>query len=401
MSVVGSASSEAAPIGAARAAASGIPREVAAVLVVVVWLAVGLLSASQYYLAAWTVGQPGAWGAQLLREVPPWQVWSLLTPVAVATARRYPLGGRTLLRHLPVHLLAAFGCAFVYLAVWALWTKLALPSYGAEPLAGLFWGIFRARFNVAFLLYWGVVGGYLALWNFRRLQAQEAETVRARVDAARAREAARAELARARLGALRSQLQPHFLFNTLHSIASLVEGDPPAARRLIARLGELLRTTLDVGETLEVPLSGELEFLEQYLEIERVRFGARLRVRYEIADDARDGLVPPLLLQPIVENAVRHGIAPLEEGGTIVLRGWREADRLCLEVSDTGPGFGGPGRGDGIGLRNTRERLEHTYGPEHTLAIRDGEDGGASIEIRLPYRRDDPAADARKEPGPS
>lgn len=344
--------------------------------VVAAWLVVGLLSASQYYLAARTAGQPGAWGLQLLRELPPWQIWSLLTPAAFAVARRFPLTAPRLARHLPIHIAAALACALIYLGGWAWWTKVALPSYGAQPVTALFWAMFRARFNVAFILYWAIIGIYYALWNSRRVRIREVEAARART-----------ELAQFRLLVLRSQLQPHFLFNTLHSIASLMDEDVRAARRLIARLSDLLRATLDLGETAEAPLAREVEFVERYLDIERVRFGPRLTVHYRISEDAGEALVPPLLLQPLVENAVRHGVAPLEQGGTIDISACRQGEWLIIDVADTGAGCDSDeAMRQGVGLANVRERLAHTYGDGQAFEISSPPKGGFRVRLRLPFR---------------
>jgi two-component sensor histidine kinase len=362
--------------------------------VVTAWLVVGLLSASQYSLAAQTMGQPGRWGMQLLREIPPWQIWSLLTPLVFFVAGRFPLVPGRLLRSVPVHLLAGFVCALAYLAGYAAWMGYAMPDYD-QSMGDMFLAIFRARFNVAFILYGGLVGVHHAIWHFRQMREREIEAAQVLADSARARAdaaGAHAGLARARLQALRSQLQPHFLFNTLHSIASLMDEDVPTARRLIARLSDLLRTTFEIGEATEVTLAEEIEFLERYLDIERVRFGPRLSVQLEIAPDARAALLPPLLLQPLVENAIRHGIAPLEEGGAIHVRAFRDGTTLALEIVDTGRGFGrASDPGSGNGLRITRERLEHTYGAGHTLRVEAAAPSGVAVLIRLPWTTRDAA----------
>ncbi len=360
----------------------------AALAVAGAWFAVGLLSASQYYLAARNVGQPGALGVQLLRELPPWQVWSLMTPLVFALAQRFPLVPGRLLRHAPVHVFAGLACALVYLVAYALWMRVAMPSYAEQPFPNLFTAIFRARLNVAIILYWGLVGVHHAIWSFRQLREREIETARVQAESARARADAadaRAGLARARLQVLQSQLHPHFLFNTLHSIAALVDEDAPTARRLIARLSDLLRTTLEIGEAADVPLEDELDLLERYLDIERVRYGARLGVVWEIAPAARAARVPPLLLQPLVENAIRHGIGPLETGGSIAIRAGIDGAWLQLEIADDGRGLGAAGTlAEGNGLRITRERLRHIYGADHALEIATKADAGLAVRIRLP-----------------
>lgn len=380
-------------------------RPSAMLLVVGVWLGVGLLSASQYYLAALSAGAQVTWGRQLLRELPGWQAWSLLTPLVFAVAARFPLHKGRLLTNLPVHLVAAVACALAAIAAWVLSARLAVPNLRADYTFLEHFGIsFRVRFNVAFLLYWTLVAVHYGLASYRRLRDLEVGAARAEAAVSRAREEAsraREELTSARLQALRSQLQPHFLFNTLHSIASYMETDVITARRLVARLGGLLRSVLSSHNATEVSLAEELAFVDQYLEIERIRYGERLDVRYEVDRDAEDALVPPLVLQPLVENAVRHGISRLEAGGTVMIRAQRRDGWLLLEVRDSGPGVTPGGAGEtrnggreGIGLANTRARLRHLYEDRQSMRIEPGEAGGTVVAITIPYREVD------RSPGP-
>ena len=198
-----------------------------------------------------------------------------------------------------------------------------------------------------------------------------------------------ARLSQAKLEALRLQLQPHFLFNTLNTISSLVHRDVDAADEMITNLSELLRLSLDVGEQ-EVPLRRELEILDCYLAIEQARLGRRLRVERQIDEAALDGLVPSLVLQPVVENAVRHGLEPRVAPGTITIRAERVADILRLVVTDDGPGLKpADARTErrGIGLANTEARLRELHGPAARLVLREPPDGGVRVEIELPFRR--------------
>jgi|HubBroStandDraft_6_1064221.scaffolds.fasta_scaffold10002_3 two-component system LytT family sensor kinase len=214
---------------------------------------------------------------------------------------------------------------------------------------------------------------------------------------------AESEAREARLSALRYQLNPHFLFNALNATSTLVlEGDAPAATRMLAQIGELLRTTLDQDGLLETPLSQELAFIERYLEIEETRFGKRLRVERFISPDTLDAVVPIMLLQPLVENAVRHGIAPLVEGGTIRIESRLNADRLLVGISNSGSCHGvgtegsarsnskassSNGKARGIGLTNTEERLKTLYGDDHRFSLRWLDEGGCEAMIELPLRR--------------
>ena len=202
-----------------------------------------------------------------------------------------------------------------------------------------------------------------------------------------------AQLAEARLDALRRQLDPHFLFNTLHAVSSLVERDPRGVRRMITRLSELLRHSIEVSGEPEVPLRQELELLGRYLDIMPVRFQGRLEVETRVDDRALDALVPNLILQPLVENAIKHGVEQLTGPGRICIEAEHADGQVVLRVRDNGPGVDGgvpagaplatrPGR---VGLRNTVARLEQLYGTEQRFTLRLAEDGGAVAEVRLPY----------------
>jgi len=207
----------------------------------------------------------------------------------------------------------------------------------------------------------------------------------------------------ARLGALKMQLQPHFLFNTLNAVVSLVRARRGReAEDTLAHLSDLLRWVLDDREQQEVPLARELEYVRLYLAVEGVRFADRLRVDYRIAPEALDGAVPHLCLQPIVENAIRHGIEAASTAGAITISAERTGDVLALTVEDDGPGFAavlaGQGQPLGIGLANTRLRLTELYGARASLSTENAPDGGAVVTIRLPFREcDDAAAPLRAE----
>ena len=203
-----------------------------------------------------------------------------------------------------------------------------------------------------------------------------------------------AGLTEARLQALKMQLQPHFLFNTLNAISALIPAEAKPARRMVARLGDLLRIALEHEETQEVTLREELAFLQPYLEIEQARLEDRLTVVMEIAPETLDARVPHLMLQPLVENAIRHGIAPRIEPGRVEISAASGADDrfLHLEVRDDGPGLGrdgGTGSRKGVGLTNTRSRLEQLYDGEHRFEFANRPEGGTVVRIFLPFRRGD------------
>ncbi|GAA4694478.1 sensor histidine kinase [Phytohabitans rumicis] len=206
---------------------------------------------------------------------------------------------------------------------------------------------------------------------------------------ARAHRLRERQLARAELAALRAQLQPHFLFNALNTIAALVPEDPDKADRMIIGLAGMLRRSLESDGRLEVPLRTELEVLASYLDIEQARFEDRLKVAWQVEPEARSALVPPLVLQPLVENAIRHGLSPRAAAGTLWLTAGRQGDWLKLSVADDGLGLTHGALRDGIGLANTRARLRQLYGDRHefTIAPRDG--GGVDATISVPYRTGD------------
>ncbi|MGB6123471.1 MAG: sensor histidine kinase [Bacteroidota bacterium] len=190
--------------------------------------------------------------------------------------------------------------------------------------------------------------------------------------------------------ALKRQLQPHFLFNTLHTISGLVRNNEKRrAVDMIAGLGDLLRTSIDTADQHEVPLRCELEILERYLEIEQVRFSDRIGTRFHVGEGVAEAAVPNLILQPIVENAIRHGLAEKEEGGTIVIRAARKDGNLEIEVEDDGVGLtpvGSDGRVEGVGLTNARARLRHLYGERGSLSVSSLEGGGTRVSLCIPWR---------------
>jgi two-component system LytT family sensor kinase len=205
-------------------------------------------------------------------------------------------------------------------------------------------------------------------------------------------ETMRAELAQAELRALRAQVNPHFLFNTLNSIAALIPVNPAAAEETTTLLAEVFRYALRASGQENSRLADELAFLRAYLEIEQVRLGARLEVRFEVATGLDSIPVPSLLLQPLVENAVLHGVAPRSEGGAVLLSARREGDRLVIEIQDDGPGMspGRAGGGNGFGLRSVEDRLR-ALGPPHAVHIESNPGGGTRVRVTLPCQPSDPS----------
>jgi LytS/YehU family sensor histidine kinase len=194
-----------------------------------------------------------------------------------------------------------------------------------------------------------------------------------------------ARLARAELHALKMQLQPHFLFNTLHTISNLASVDSTKAQQMIARLSELLRLSLDHVSSEAIPVRRELDFLKTYLDIEQTRFEERLRVTVDFPEEVLDAEMPNMLLQPLVENAIKHGISKRAQGGVILLVGRKEQNRLVIVVSDDGAGTSNGTRGSGIGISNTRARLQQMYGGDFAFEVRPTE-RGMVIRIDIPFR---------------
>src|ERR1051325_11152239 len=250
-------------------------------------------------------------------------------------------------------------------------------------------GVFsRFSFLYDFIVYVVVLGAGLARNYYVRYQARLDERRRLEAEAAQLRTQAaelHAQVTDARLNALRAQLNPHFLFNTLNAVSTLVDEDPPGARRMLARLSDLLRHTLGEENEQEIPLARDLEMLRRYLDIMEVRFQGRLDVSIDSDKSLDDALVPNLVLQPLVENAFRHGIAQLQSVGRVAVRAAREDGDLVLTVRDNGRGPAKDLR-EGVGLSNTRARLTQLYGSDRRrLALTSAEDGGAIAEVRLPY----------------
>ena len=242
-------------------------------------------------------------------------------------------------------------------------------------------GLLAFQFLDDFMIYLLILGTGLTRNYFIRYRDRLGETRRLHAEAADLR----AQLAEARLAALRSRLNPHFLFNTLNAVAALVERDPPGVRRMLARLGELLRFSLDESNDQEITVDREVELVRRYLDIMEVRFQGRLETNLTIDDAVKSALVPTLILQPLVENAFKHGVSMIEETGIVSVDARRDGADLVLTVTDNGPGPVSP-NGSGEGVANTRKRLHELYGDQQRFELRSASpDGGAVVTVRLPY----------------
>jgi len=336
-----------------------------------VWTAVGLFFFSQDVSRALYWHDPTPWWRTLAAWLTGVWTAACLTPVVVRLGARFPIDRKTWPRRVPLHV--AFSVAFstIELVVVAA----VVPALG---FAGLPVRSFREALPLVAVLgfhgnvvsYWAICGIQHAIRHYRRLKERETQLVKAQLDA------------------LKGQLQPHFLFNTLNAIMVLVQkGRGRQAEDMLARLGDLLRCVLEDVDAQEVPLRRELEYVRLYLAIEQVRFADRMRVDIAADPALLDAAVPHMALQPIVENAVRHGIGQRAAAGQIRIRAARADGKLALEVRDDGPGLpaAGAGEGHGIGLANTRARLAQLYGDDASLAVENGDLGGAVATMILPY----------------
>jgi two-component system, LytTR family, sensor kinase len=332
------------------------------------WTCVAVFFASQTYLSyKYSGGQAHLW-LVLEMNLVQWYLWGFLAPGIVWLARRVPLERERWARGLTIHLVASVGLA---LLEW--WMNNFLRHYllGFPQRMSLIY-----VFHQNLVTYWIVVAatqGYLYYSRYREGELRTAQLS--------------AQLAQAQLQALRMQLHPHFLFNTLNAISTLVHKDPEVADRMIARLSDLLRLTLENMGVQEVRLAQELEFLERYLEIERMRFPDRLEVRMRIAPETLDARAPYLILQPLVENAIRHGIAPRSTRGRVEVRAERKDGMLILEVRDDGPGISPKANPKkGVGISSTRARLEKLYGAAHRFDLSNAAEGGLVVTLAWPFQ---------------
>jgi len=353
-------------------------------LILGVWTAYGLLNSAQVHLSyALSRGEALPWTTSLLLQMPQAYTWALATPVIVWLGRRFPLERGRWIGSAAIHLAICLAFVFLIDLGYAFHSGNVLaPLTTPRPLlaqAGRFFVVWVLSDG---LLYWTILSVSYAVEHYRRFR--ERELAAAQLET---------QLAQADLQALKMQLHPHFLFNALHTIGSLVRtGDRDTAVRVVAGLGDLLRRMLEGAAQQEVPLKQELAFIRGYLDIEQVRFRDRLVVTLEVESGVLDAKVPYLILQPLVENALRHGIAPHSSAGHLTVLGRRSGERLELVVRDDGPGVGlgtdgkdGTAR-PGIGLANTRARLTRLYGDDYALEVGNLPGGGVEARVALPFR---------------
>ncbi len=341
------------------------------------WTLYGFFFASQVYISETYFNRNPSW----LRALGIWLTcaysWALVTPLILLLASRLQFNKQTWRRSLLIHALAAIAFAAFVLLMYSTLRYLFFSGEGAPPLLTSFRNLLIIEFHASVLIYAAIVGIYYGLNYYREYKKRELKAAQLET-----------QLSQAQLDALRKQLHPHFLFNTLNTISILMEEEPKAAREILVRLSDLLRLTLDKNKAHEVALKQELDFLKSYLEIEQTRFQDRLSVEMTIDPKTLDARVPDLILQPLVENAIRHGLAPRARPGRITIRAEQINGNLRLEVRDNGKGFApqwSETANPGVGISNTRARLAQLYGERHQFEIAPLDEGGVQVNITIPF----------------
>jgi len=347
-------------------------------LILAAWLVPALLSGFDTYMQDRLEGHAADWHWVIFNGID-WLLYAVLTPVVFGASRRFPLKRPHIAGRVAIHIAGALAMCVAWAAMGTVLRLEIFPRTADLTVYKVWLGFVSWVFTTlpfGFGVYFALVGIQHSFFYFA--QARERETQAARLAA---------QLSEARLGALRMQLNPHFLFNSLNAITVLVrDGNTGDASRMLELLSGVLREVLQTGRGHETSLKEELDFLERYLAIEQVRFSDRLRPRIAIDPAIARAAVPRFLLQPLVENALRHGVARRGDAGLVEIAGRREGEQLVLTVRDDGPGLEATaGSGGGVGLSNTRERLEALYGERASLDVANAEGGGAIATVRLPY----------------
>ncbi len=349
-----------------------------ALLLVGLWAIPGVISATTLW-AAWAIKGDDSLSltTSLIWRMPEWQVWAIATPVIVWANRRWPIT-RTPAKSVPIHLALATLVSTLDVTVYFYCGKwLGQEPFATTTLAD-FIPIMLLKTTFFELIVYGLVLAADQAIGYQR-RYREAALIKSQLEA---------RLAEAQLDALKQQLHPHFLFNTINAITVLMrKSDNASAIRMLGGLSDLLRRSLTSLRVELVSLDEELDFIARYLDIETTRFPDRLRVTMDIAPDARRASVPSMLLQPIVENAIEHGIAPNVSGGRITIKASVEAKLLRIEIRDDGIGFSEekPREGHGLGLSNVRKRLAQLYPGAHRFRLERGEPSGAVATVEIPF----------------
>ncbi len=348
-------------------------------LIFLIWTFLALFFFAQDYFFSYATDRSFNIWTNLSLQLSNFYTWAILVPLIMFLAKNFRIERKNWLRNLTVHLSAGIIIALFHryfsIVAYLFITSNEVLKDGFPKFLNL--KIIGGSFN-SFIIYWLILGIYYSFDYYQQYREHRLLTAQLQ-----------GQLAQTQLQSLKMQLQPHFLFNTLHAISALMDEDVKAARRMLARLSDLLRQTLDNIGVQEVPLKQEIEFLKSYLEIQQARFHDRLSVKFEIKADTLDALVPNLILQPLVENAIKHGILPRAKGGYVQISSRRKDDSLILAVRDNGVGVTNCGIDkikDGFGITNTRKRLQCLYGLGHSLDIKDNKDSGLDVCLTFPFK---------------
>jgi signal transduction histidine kinase len=353
-------------------------------LILAGWSIVSVISTGWYFTILEQEGSQNPLGEAALIAVLLSVLWALTTIAIFSLSRRFPLDRRPRIRNVAIHAVFSIVIATTEATLETAAVLLVGRSPQGGPISATLQGI-----TFAFLVYWLAVGVAHGMMFYRRYRQRDEEA-----------SALSNRLAQAELMVLKSQLHPHFLFNALNTISALMHKDVKAADRMLARLSELLRGALDHTSDEEVSLQDELSFLESYLEIEKARLAERLTVEVDVPSNVLDARVPHMILQPLVENAIRHGVSPRAAPGRVTIRARGRRDMLDLEVIDDGPGIQPKRLGNGsrgLGLANTRSRLEQLYGEGFSFEPKNRDEGGYRVSMSIPFRSIHQAIDEDEE----
>ena len=360
-------------------------------LVLIGWLLIAMSFALNYYFFARhyvaIFEHPPTLGQMLVWELPYWLLWAGLAPVIFWLAGRYPIDRERWFQNSILHIASCAVLAIAHRAIYLIigWVLNVAAYQNITSIRELYSSDILFNLPTGFMSYGTIFLVSYVIDYYRRHQEEELKISNLRAELAQAQ----LHLTEAQLQALKMQLHPHFLFNTLNSISALLYEDVDTADQMLARLGDFLRMTLENSGAQRVTLQEELEFLRCYLEIERVRFHDRLTVNMQIEPETLDARVPNLILQPIVENAIKHGIVSRIAPGEIEISAKRVGESLALEVKDNGPGLHRAKSSglvkEGLGLGNTRARLEQLYGASHHFDMTDAPEGGLRVTLDIPF----------------
>ena len=328
------------------------------------------------------------WLQILMNSFPFFYTWFALTPLIFWFGRKFGFGReKPNFRNVVIHIFLGLLIVTIYLMITSMFiVPVFFEEYDASTI---YYKLGDRAYSVAHfqvIVYWAILGVYVSFDNYKKFRERENEASRLLLHSTKLE----SQLAKAQLDSLKMQLHPHFLFNTLHAISALIEDNPKRARRMIARLGELLRSTLDIAEQQTITLEKEIALTKIYLEIEQERFGDMLEVKIDILPEDLECSVPSLILQPLIENAIKHGITDEKQTAVIEIKVSRRNNQINIFVEDNGPGFSENQTiklENGIGLSNTKARLEQLYGKEHNFDASNSEKGGAKIEISIPCKK--------------